>query len=175
MIRPNDSPSRRFGQDFSFWALCAQLGLGVLLCAGCGDPAAPVPVIAVAPPTPSAPIPPSPLPRVVGDFLLKAVNNGPLPAKCPYGTGEWDYDADAGTWQVIESTFRMNPGGTYSNTMSDRAKSGATLSHTYSSTYTRISESTFEVQLGDVKTVATITGNRLIWDWGNGTTLTFEQ
>jgi hypothetical protein len=115
------------------------------------------------------------LPRVAGDFFLKAVSNQPLPVKCPYGTGEWDYDEDAGSWHVIESTFVMSADGTYSNTLTDQARSGARIAFTYSNTYKRISESTFELQLGEVKTVATISGNQLIWDWGNGTTLTFEQ
>ncbi len=152
--------------------VAVHLTVAPLLTLGCGDPSAPaVPTPAEA--SPQAPLPPIPSTSTL--YVLKRVSDQPLPVKCPYGTGEWDYDADAGTWQLIEASIALNIDGTYTNDLVARAKSGRTSSQRFSGSYTRTSPSTLQFHANGGTTSATVSAERLTWDWGSGTVLTFER
>ena len=73
--------------------------------------------------------------------VLVLVDDEPLPVRSPWGVGEWDYDADAGTWQLIDWTIRLLPDGTFSQTTTHRAASGKTLSGTDRGRYERTPDS----------------------------------
>lgn len=157
------------GRAIRSCVVAVPLTLAALLTLGCGDPSAP----GVQTPAEAAPetLPPPP-PSTSAVYVLKLVNDQPLPVKCPYGTGEWDYDSDAGTWQLIEASIALNVDGTYTNDLVDRAISGKTVRQRFSGRYTRTSPST--LQLGTTSS-ATISAERLVWNWGNGTVLTFAR
>ena len=155
----------------------AYLGFAALLTLACAEPSGTgspqqQPLETPAPPVVNSP----PLTVLPGDYVLKLVDKQPLPIKSPYGVGEWDYDSDAGTWQLIEATLAFNADGTYTNTVRHRAKSGATVNHTLGGFYTRPSPSTYRLtDLGPGVGLVTLDGDRLIWDWGNGTIMTLQQ
>jgi len=149
----------------------AASGLAVaVLTGGCREAAGPVAAV-----TPSANPQTLDLPGITGDYRLKVVNDVPLPVRSPYGSGQWDYDADAGTWKLTQANFVVSADGTYANSIEDRAESGATSSQTFAGTYTRVSPSMLQIHANGGTTMATLSGNQLIWDWGNGTVLTFER
>lgn len=116
-------------------------------------------------------------PQRTAAYRLELVNDEPLPVKSPYGAGEWDYDSDAGTWQLFEASFTLHVDGTYTDSGRHRARSGAISSYSFSGTYTRTSPSTLQLDGpgGTIITSAAISADRLIWDWGNGTVLTYER
>jgi hypothetical protein len=108
-------------------------------------------------------------------YVLKVVNDQSLPVKSPYGAGEWDYDADAGTWQLTDAYFAVTDNGTYTNGVTHRAASGRTTTEFFVGKYTRISPSTLLIHANGVTTTATISDDRLDWEWENGITMAFER
>ena len=150
------------------------LGLTALLILGCSAPSGPA---TQAPTESGTGGPPAAKPGVSLVYALKSVNAPPLPVKSPYGAGEWDYDADAGTWQLIGATFSVNDDGTYTNAVVHQARSGNTGGQSFSGTYKLTTPSSLELHASGstISTSATISGNQLIWNWGNGTIMTFER
>jgi WD40 repeat protein len=73
--------------------------------------------------------------------VLALVDDDPLPVESPWGIGAWDYDADAGTWQLVDWTIRLSTDGTFTQTATHRAASGGTISGTAEGRYERTSDS----------------------------------
>lgn len=142
-----------------------------LSCDGSNVPSAP----GQRPPAanPQAP-PPTPAGIVSVAYVLNAVNEKTLPVESPYGAGEWDYDADAGTWQLTGAFISLSDNGAYTNRVFHRAASGRTTTEDFVGTYTRTSSSTLLFHANGSSTTATISEDQLIWNWGNGMILTFE-
>lgn len=113
---------------------------------------------------------------VVSDtYALVSVNDHALPVHSPWGIGDWDYDLDAGTWQLTNWTITLYADGVFSQAMTHRAASGATIDDTDAGRYARSSDSvTFYVNT-DGPWSATVTGNSLIYQWSDGTKFTFER
>src|SRR5688572_16201921 len=61
-------------------------------------------------------------------YALVRVDDEPLPVHSPWGIGDWDYDADAGTWQLTDATIILFADGALAHAISHRAASGATIS-----------------------------------------------
>lgn len=119
----------------------------------------------------------SPLDICIGAqvYLLVLVDDQPLPVHSPWGIGDWDYDADAGTWQLTEWSITLFVDGVFSQTATHRAASGATAGETSMGRYARTSDSVrFSADDGGTWT-AQISGNRLIIRNDRGPTFTFER
>lgn len=108
-------------------------------------------------------------------YVLGLVNQQPLPVKSPYGAGEWDYDSDAGTWQLTAATLTLKAAGTFTNTVTHQAASGNKSSQTFAGRYTRVFSSSLQFSENGLTYSAEISGNRLIMKFADGTTFTFER
>lgn len=119
-------------------------------------------------------------------YAMVLVNDQSLPVMDPWGFGAWDYDADAGTWQLIAATLTLKPDGTFTHEVTDRAASGTTVKHRFSGTYTRSSSGSLRfvedglaypanAVRGVIAYQAEIIGTRLIMKFSDGGTFTFEQ
>lgn len=62
------------------------------------EPVAPA-VIPASNPVPA--LPPPVFSGISATYVMTLVDGQPLPVKSPFGAGEWDYGADAGTWRLI--------------------------------------------------------------------------
>ncbi len=167
------SPARSgVGKAIRSCVAAAHMGLAVFLIMGCGPPSGPA--VLTSPEAGPKTLPPAAA-GMSAVYVLRDVNDQRLPIKSPYGAGEWDYDSDAGTWQLIEASIAINVDGSYANSVIHQAKSGRTASQIFSGTYTRTSPSTLQFHASGSTTSATISEDRLIWNWGNGTIMTFER
>ncbi|MEO5588134.1 MAG: hypothetical protein ABIS03_01010, partial [Gemmatimonadaceae bacterium] len=92
----------------------------------------------------------------------------------PWGTGDWDYDDDAGTWQVISATVTLRANCTFTNSHTDRAASGRTFSVTSSGTYTSPSPTSLQFLESGYAYSGEIAGNRHIQRVSSTKVLTFE-
>lgn len=120
-------------------------------------------------------------------FVMVLVNGQPLPVHSPWGVGDWDYDGDAGTWQMIGATLTLKANCTFTHDATHRAASGNTINVPFSGTYTRASSASLrfvedglayppEVSRGRVIAYsAEIIGNLLVMKVWDGMTFTFEQ
>lgn len=80
-------------------------------------------------------------------FALISVRDQPLPVHSPWGMGDWDYDDDAGTWQLIKWSMTFYPEGGFFSEMIHRGASGATRVVRNAGTYVRSTDSIlFSVQ-----------------------------
>jgi hypothetical protein len=112
---------------------------------------------------------------VAGTYALVSVNDQALPVHSPWGIGDWDYDLDAGTWQLTNWTITLYAEGVFSQAMTHRAASGATIDDTDAAWYARSSDSvTFYVNT-NAPWSAAVSGNSLIYQWSDGTKFTFER
>ncbi|MDQ3226540.1 MAG: hypothetical protein M3Q50_07920 [Chloroflexota bacterium] len=107
-------------------------------------------------------------------YVMVLVNGEPLPVKSPWGAGEWDYDSDVGTWQVIAATLTLKANCTFTNGNTHRAASGSTVSATSSGTYTRSSSTSLQFLEAGYAYSAQIIGNRLIQRVADDMIFTFE-
>jgi hypothetical protein len=107
-------------------------------------------------------------------YVLVSVNGQPLPVKSPWGIGEWDYDADAGTWMLTDAAITLFPGGAYTYAMTHRAASGVTISDNSVGLYVRGPDS-IEFSVAGGKWSASISATTLIERWPDGRTFTFER
>jgi hypothetical protein len=128
-----------------------------------------------------SPPPPPPTPNVLdsASYAILLVNDKPLPVASPWGVGIWDYDEDAGTWQLIAATLTLKTNGTFANAVTHRAASGKTLKNVYAGTYTRSSSGSIRFledgPFGVDAYSAQINGNRLVITFSDGGTFMFEE
>ena len=108
-------------------------------------------------------------------YILVAVDDQPLPVKSPFGTGTWDYDNDAGTWQLIRETLTFGVDGSFIYAVTEKAASGAMSNQTFVGTYTRTSSSSLQLSEYGRRYSAMISGNRLTTELPGGTTFAFES
>ena len=107
-------------------------------------------------------------------FLLVSVNDQLLPVKSPYGVGEWDYDSDAGTWQLTMAMITLRTEGDFTYVTSHRAASGATIDSRFQGRYVRASDS-IQFTAGNNSWIAAISGNTLIERLADGTKFIFAR
>jgi hypothetical protein len=119
----------------------------------------------------------SPLDDCIGAeiYLLVRVNDQPLPVHSPWGVGDWDYDSDAGTWQLTDATIILFADGAFTYALTHRAASGATISDASGGLYERTADSVIFCVNTDAAWSAAISGNSLIVQWSDGTKFTFER
>jgi hypothetical protein len=108
-------------------------------------------------------------------FALVSVNDQPLPVHSPWGSGDWDYDDDAGTWQLTSWTISLYAEGTFTQATVERARSGATISDKSGGRYVRTSDSIEFSFNPSGRSSARVVGNNLIVQWTGGPTFTFER
>jgi hypothetical protein len=111
----------------------------------------------------------------ISTYALVRVNDEPLPVHSPWGSGDWDYDDDAGTWQLISWTIALYAEGTFTQVVVERARSGATQTEKTGGRYVRTSESiefSFDPR-GSMS--ARVAGTNLIVQSTGGPTFTFER
>lgn len=148
----------------------------IVMAVGCKGNEALEPIATPPVEEPSVPLP-LPLPVFTGlsaTYTMTLVNGQPLPVKSPFGAGEWDYDSDAGTWQLTALTVILEPNGVFTENMTHRAASGAISSGTFIGTYTRLSSSSLRFSDGSPTYTGEISANRLVMTFSNGGTFTFE-
>ncbi len=108
-------------------------------------------------------------------YRLLRVNEQALPVHSPWGIGDWDYDADAGTWELTSATLTLFADGVYTYATTHQAFSGQTLDEVARGRFVRTSAS-LQFSGNDRETFsATISGNSLIVRYDNATTFTFER
>jgi len=174
MNRRHFAPPAQFivGRFIHACAGAVHLSLAAILSVGCGDPSAPGSLT----PSEAGSEPSSPgTSGISATYLLKLVGEQSLPVKSPDGAGNWDYDTDAHTWQLVDATIAVKADGTYTNEVVHQAVSGRRASQSFGGTYTRTSPSTLQLHSNGSTSSATISGGRLTWNWGNGTVLSFER
>lgn len=108
-------------------------------------------------------------------YVLVLVDDQPLPVHSPWGLGDWDYDSDAGTWQLMEATLTLFADGALSHAISHRAASGATISDASVGRYERSTDSMILRVNSAVWPAAAISGNRLTVQWPMGPKFTYER
>jgi hypothetical protein len=77
---------------------------------------------------------------VLNVYDLVSVNGEPLPIHSPWGIGDWDYDADAGTWNFASASLTLYRDGTFMYSSSHRAASGTTTYGAISGFYTKLGD-----------------------------------
>ncbi|MEO7367214.1 MAG: hypothetical protein ABIZ36_04605 [Gemmatimonadaceae bacterium] len=115
------------------------------------------------------------LPGVWATYVMVLVDNQPLPVKSPFGAGDWDYDSDVGTWQLIAATLTLEPSGVFTENVTHRAASGSMSSQAFVGKYTRKSSTLFEFSDDGPTYKGEISGDRLVMTFSNGGTFTFEH
>lgn len=108
-------------------------------------------------------------------YTLVAVDDHPLPVTSPFGTHDWDYDADVGTWQLISDTLTFRVDGSFTYAATEKAASGAISHQAFVGTYTRTASSELLLSEYGLRYSATISGNRLTTVLRDGTTFSFER
>jgi hypothetical protein len=108
-------------------------------------------------------------------YALVSVNDQPLPVHSPWGSGDWDYDDDAGTWQLTSWTISLYAEGTFTQATVERARSGATISDKSGGRYVRTIDSIEFTFNPSGRSSARVVGNNLIVQWTGGPTFTFER
>jgi hypothetical protein len=107
-------------------------------------------------------------------FALVSVSDQLLPVHSPWGLGDWDYDDDAGTWQLIKWSMTFYPEGRFFSEMTHRSASGETLVVKNAGGYLRSTNSiSFSVQ-GSSYSMA-IDGAKLTTKEGTGRKFTFVR
>lgn len=131
------------------------------------------PVLAPSVLEPDSPQEPTPAPTLVASYALVLVNGAPPPSESPVGAGEWDYD---GVEYVLDmATLAFFNDGTFVQSWYHRRKlSGQSIApQSFKGRYTRISDSTLQLGIGDGATLATLTETGLVWRFA-GFALTYE-
>ena len=77
---------------------------------------------------------------VLNVYDLVSVNGEPLPIHSPWGIGDWDYDADAGTWDFASASLTLYRDGTFMYSSAHRAASGAAIYDAVSGFYTSLGD-----------------------------------
>lgn len=108
-------------------------------------------------------------------YVLLSVSDQPLPVHSPWGVGDWDYDADAGTWKLVDATIVLLANGDFVDKMTHRAASGATIHWTARGQYERTEDSVIFSSNGRATWRAGLSGNSLIVKWTDGTKFTYER
>lgn len=111
---------------------------------------------------------------VLNVYDLVSVNGKSLPIHSPWGLGDWDYDADAGTWNFTNASLTLYRDGVFTYSMTHRAASGTTLNDAVSGFYTNLGDL---YQLTGERTgswAARIKADILTVDWEAGLTFTFK-
>jgi hypothetical protein len=123
---------------------------------------------------PAAPVvpPTAPAPKVGANYMIALVNGAPLPSESPIGAGQWDYDG--AQYKLVFAMLAFYADGTLSETWSHRrTPGGEEITQSFSSRYTRISESTLQIGVGEGATFVTLSATGLVWQLP-GFTLTYE-
>lgn len=107
-------------------------------------------------------------------YVLVSVDDQSLPVNSPFGTGEWDYDDDAGTWQLISETLTFRVDGSFQYAATEKAASGAMTDETFEGTYTRSSPSSLQLSENGLRYSAVISGSRLTTELPGGRIFVFE-
>jgi hypothetical protein len=108
-------------------------------------------------------------------YELVSVDGAPLPVYSPWSNGDWDYDEDAGTWQLISWTISLYADGVFTQATVERARSGATISDKSSGHYVRKSDSIEFSAKGMPTGSARVVGNSFIFQWTGGPAFVFER
>lgn len=108
-------------------------------------------------------------------YTLVLVGGEALPVASPWGVGEWDYDADAGTWKLTHAEIVLFGNGCFSYTIIHRAASGAMISDTSIGHYTRSPDSVQFVSDSGARWAVAVTASGLVDRWSDGTTLIYER
>ena len=143
--------------------------LGIVACSDspivappAGEPDSPP----IAPPT-------VPVSQVGAHYALVMVNGAPLPSESPTGAGQWDYDG--AQVKLVGATLAIYSDGTIVESwehLSSRDRS-APITQTCVGRYTRISESTLQIGVGEGETFMTLSATALVWQLPDFT-LTYE-
>ena len=107
-------------------------------------------------------------------YWLVSVDDQPLPVKSPWGVGEWDYDSDAGTWQLTYAAVTLFSNGAFTYMTTHRAASGNTVHNSWSGRYERDSSS-LQFSSDGRTWSATISGKSMTERWADGRTLAFQR
>lgn len=108
-------------------------------------------------------------------YVLVSVDDQPLPVHSPWGVGDWDYDADAGTWKLVYATITLLANGDFTTTHTHRAASGATISWASRGQYERTVDSVVFCVNTNAPWHAATSGKSLIIRWPDGRTFTYER
>ena len=122
---------------------------------------------------PDPPREPTPAATLVASYALVLVNGSPLPSESPTGAGQWDYD---GVQYVLDmATLAFYKDGTFVESWYHRRKvSGESIApQNCTGRFTRISDSTLQLGVGEGATLVTLTATGLVWQFA-GFTLTYE-
>ncbi|HUQ20669.1 MAG TPA: Ig-like domain-containing protein [Gemmatimonadaceae bacterium] len=107
-------------------------------------------------------------------FALRSVGDQALPVHSPWGLGDWDYDDDAGTWDLTRWTMTFYPEGGFYSEMIHRAASGATIVEKSAGKYVRSANSIFFSVHGSNYSM-TVAGDSLTTPPGFGRKFTFVR
>jgi hypothetical protein len=108
-------------------------------------------------------------------YALVSVNDQPLPVHSPWGSGDWDYDDDAGTWQLTSWTISLYADGNFTQATVERARSGATISDKSGGRYVRTPDSIEFSFNPSGRSSARVVANTLIVQSTGGPTFIFER
>ncbi len=111
---------------------------------------------------------------VINVYDLISVNGQPLPVKSPWGVGEWDYDADAGTWAFTHAALTMYQDGVFMYSMAHHAASGAAVYEATSGSYVNLGKFYRLTGAKGDAWEAYVTGDILTVEWVSGLTFTFK-
>ncbi|HZI26926.1 MAG TPA: hypothetical protein VFD64_02150 [Gemmatimonadaceae bacterium] len=119
----------------------------------------------------SAPVVPPSAPNIGANYALILVNGEPLPSESPVGAGQWDYDG--AHVKLVSATLSLRVDGTLLESWSHHSSLHGLGTQSFSGRYTRISDSTLKVGLGEGATFVTLSPTGLVWQLP-GFTLTYE-
>lgn len=108
-------------------------------------------------------------------YQLVLVNGQPLPAKSPWGAGDWDYDADAGTWKATSAELILSVNGEYTQTVLHRGASGATSTFSFGGFYIHRAGKISFFPDGSIGSSAVLTAGGVVDVWTNGTKLEYVR
>lgn len=107
-------------------------------------------------------------------YDLKLVDGKPIPVKSPWGHGEWDYDSDAGTYMLAETTLSLFQDGGFDLVIVIRAASGFTIIEKSVGSYLDSAGSLQLTGIDGGRWSASIAGETLTLEWPWGMTFTFR-
>ena len=108
-------------------------------------------------------------------YVLVRVNDRALPVRSPWGAGDWDYDSDAGTWQVTAADLTLFGDGYFAYITTHRAASGSIATGSFEGRFERLPGSIQFTMAGGATWFSAITATGLLEQWEDGQTLVFDR
>jgi hypothetical protein len=96
-------------------------------------------------------------------YKLVRVNGVDLPVPSPWGIGQWDYDSDAGTWNLTGATLALKTNGTFLYEDVHQAASGRQLAVNRTGTYLLTASSLVLTGHDGSAVTAVVSGNQVGW------------